>query len=113
MLITFRGENTGSIQMFGAHAHELLRLMGTSGRDQGALMAEDVPDALARLEAAIEGRREQDAAARDAAEADAEEARAEGRDAEPPGPSLSVRAVPLIELLKQAVATNSYVMWGP
>lgn len=113
MLITFRGEHTGSIQMFGAHAHELLSLMGTSGRDQGALMAEDVPDALARLEAAIDARREQDAAARDVAEAGAEEAKAEGRDAEEPGPALSTRAVPLVELLKQAVATNSYVMWGP
>lgn len=113
MLIKFRGENTGSIQMFGQHAQELLRLMGTSGSEKGALMAEDVPGALAKLEAAIEARKAQDAAVTEAAEANAEEAKAEGHDAEPPGPALSTRAVPLIELLKQAVATDSYVMWGP
>ena len=43
MLIEFQGEHTGSIVMFGNIATSLLKMMGQSGKTEGAVRAEDVP----------------------------------------------------------------------
>ncbi len=108
-MITFRGEHTGKIMMFEGPALELLRMMGTSGNRKGALMAEDVPAALQALEAALarraaEARAEAPPAA-EAGEDDETEAAEEVVD-------LARRAAPLLELLREAVATRSYLTWG-
>ncbi|TCO80704.1 uncharacterized protein DUF1840 [Plasticicumulans lactativorans] len=113
MLIRFQGEHTGSIMMFGGAATELLKLMGTSGHEKGALLAEDVPAALESLERALAAMQESEAAAARAAEAAAEEAKAEGRDVPERATALGVRAAPLVALLREIVATRSYLMWGP
>ncbi|MFY9974144.1 MAG: DUF1840 domain-containing protein, partial [Chromatiaceae bacterium] len=53
MLVTFKTEAYANITMFGEVAVTLLKLMGHSGTIPGALLAEDVPTALARLKAAV------------------------------------------------------------
>ncbi|PWV65985.1 DUF1840 domain-containing protein [Plasticicumulans acidivorans] len=113
MLIRFHGENTGSIMMFESAAHELLKLMDTSGAPKGALMAEDVPHALSCLEQALEALRDSEADAVRVNEAQAEQAAEEGREVAEVGPGLLVRAAPLLELLREAVKTRSYFMWEP
>lgn len=97
MLVKFQGEETGSITMFGPVAEQLLKMMGMSGNLEGAMTAEEVPGALARLEAGV-------------AEIKAQSEQDYDDDDEV---SLAVRAVPLIDLLKQAIANNGYVMWQP
>jgi hypothetical protein len=91
--------------MFGDVAKQLLELMGHSGTVPSAIKAEDVRDALARLEAAIAQRK-----AADAANATEDERSRDGYDA-PRKVTLSQRAVPLLELLRAAAAKKCDVMW--
>ena len=105
MLVTFRTKAYANITMFGDVAKQLLELMGHSGTVPSALKAEDVPVALARLEAAIEQRR-----AVEGAKAPEDDDGRDGHDA-PRKVTLSQRAVPLLELLRAAAAKNQDVMW--
>jgi hypothetical protein len=100
MLITFHTKAYADITLFGQVALTLLRLMGHSGTVPGAILAEDVPEALARLKAA--------AAANPDAPAPGP---ATGEDAEEAPVSLSHRAFPLIELLEAAARGRCNVMW--
>ena len=102
MLITFTTPVHADITMFGDVAKELIRLMGHSGSIPGAILAEDVPAALARLKSAVEanpaaplnpGRDDDDA------------------DARSQSVSLRHRALPLIDLLESAAREEENVMW--
>jgi hypothetical protein len=85
--------------MFGDVALRLLKLMGHSGTVPGALLAEDVPAALARLQAAI------------AAEKSLPEVKTADAEDDEPAVTLPHRALPLIELLKAAAKAECDVMW--
>jgi hypothetical protein len=106
MLVTFRTKSYASITMFGDVAKQLLELMGHSGTIPSAINAEDVPAALARLEAAIKQREAADAAAL------AESDRARDDYDAPRKVTLSQRAVPLLELLRAAAADKTGVIWS-
>ena len=101
MLVTFSCPAHADITMFGHVASRLLELMGHSGTVPGALLAEDVAAALARLEAAV---------AADEQLAEPGES-AQGEDDEP-AVSLAHRALPLIELLQTAAKEKCNLMWG-
>ncbi len=100
MLVTFKTKRYSNITMFGDVATRLLKLMGHSGTVPGAITAEDVPAALARLRAGIE-------------EHGGEVASAPPRDEDDRQPTvhLAQRALPLIELLESAVSNEADVMW--
>ena len=104
MLVTFHSNAGASITMFGDVAVSLLRMMGHSGTVPSALLAKDVPAAMARL------RRGLTAAGPDAkAERDA---KPEDDDADAPPPVLlRQRAFPLIELLSAAAEQECDIMW--
>ncbi len=53
MLVTFQTKAYAPITMFGDVAVTLIKLMGHSGTVPGAILAEDIPAALARLRAAV------------------------------------------------------------
>ena len=99
MLVTFTTSAYANITMFGDVALHMLKLMGHSATVPGALLAEDIPAALQRLEAAVE-------ADKQSPEPEQSE---EGEDDE--AVSLSHRALPLIELLKAAAKEKCNVMW--
>ena len=100
MLVTFSCPAYADITMFGDVAVHLLKMMGHSGTVPSALLADDVPAALERLEAGV--------AAAGQAPAPGEASQTE--DEEPPV-SLRHRALPLIELLKAAAKAECNVMW--
>jgi hypothetical protein len=100
MLVTFSCPAYADITMFGDVAVRLLELMGHSGTVPGALLAEDVEAALARLEAAV---------AADEQLPQPHESM-EGEDDEP-AVSLPHRALPLIELLQAAAKAKCNLMW--
>jgi hypothetical protein len=103
MLVTFHTKGYASITMFGDIAKQLLECMGHSGTVPSAITAEDVPAALARLEAAIKERKA----------ADARAAQGDRDDYDSPRKvTLSQRAQPLLELLRAATANKAAVMWG-
>lgn len=104
MLVRFDSD-VGSITMFGDVAVKLLKLMGHSGTVPSAVLAEDIPAALARLNAALEGI----ADARESqgrAEADPEKEE-EGEATV----SLKRRAHPLVDLLARAAEQDCDVTW--
>ena len=96
MLIRIESD-VGGFSTFRDVAVKLLGLAGHSGTVPGAILAADVPAALAKLERALES------APRDAEAGDDD-------DDEPPV-GLRQRAFPLVELLRDAVANDSDVRW--
>ena len=100
--MTFKTKAYSNITMFGDVAIRLLKLMGHSGTVPSAILADDVPAALERLQAAIAEEKRKAAAMR----------REEPEDDEKEPPvSLANRALPLIELLEAAAKQNCDVMW--
>lgn len=102
MLVTFQTSAYANITMFGDVAVQLLKMMGHSGTVPSAIRAEDVPEALERLKAAI-------AKVKTTGESPSEGARDD--DSEEPPVSLAHRAFPLIELLEAAAKRKCDVMW--
>ena len=100
MLIKFDSE-AGSFTMNGEIAVQLLKAMGHSGTVPSAILAADIPAALARLKAAV------DASPRTAAEAPD----SDDKDRREVPVSLHQRAFPLIDLLTRAAAKGAEVMW--
>lgn len=109
MLVTFSSTAAESITMFGEPAVQLLKLMGATGRIPGGLSAEELPPAIARLEAAVERLRAEAKPEASGRPADDEEGD-EAPNREPPV-ALQTRAVPLIDLLKRAATAGAAVMW--
>lgn len=101
MMVTFESD-VGRITMFGYTAQQLIHMMGRPGTIPSALLASDVPEALAALRNAL-------------AEADLldEAARSDGDDDDGGKPAVSMRqrAFPLIKLLEDAEHHGSDVMW--
>jgi uncharacterized protein DUF1840 len=100
MLVKFDSK-VGTLTMFGDAAVQLLKLMGHSGTVPSAILAPDIPAALARLRGALEQGASLPPAAAD------EEDRREGRTPV----SLRHRAYPLIDLLERAAKNGADVMW--
>jgi hypothetical protein len=97
MLVRFRSE-AGDMVMFGEVAVTLLKMMGQSGSVPGAILATDIPVALARLQDAVAANQVDPAPPR-------------ARDDGEPRVSLRQRAFPLIELLGRAIKKDVDVIW--
>ena len=107
----------GSLTMHGESAVALLTGMGPSGTVPGAILAADLPSALAQLERRIEldGDRPSPPfpASRDGMTRDRtgdEDEDADERDREPVV-SLRMRAIPLRDLIRTAIERGSDLMW--
>jgi hypothetical protein len=100
MLVRF-DSRVGGFTMFGDVAVQLLKMMGHSGTVPSAMVAKDIPQALARLQAAL--------AATPAEPAPAAKTRDGGK--EEPKVSLRQRAYPLIDLLGRAAKADCDVLW--
>jgi hypothetical protein len=100
MLVTFTCKAYADITMFGDVAVSLLKLMGHSGTVPGALVAAEVPQALERLRAGIAAHGDTPAPASD-----------NDSDRDEPVIRLSLRALPLVELLEAAVRDECDGMW--
>ncbi len=104
MLIRFTSDMAGHFIMLGDNALPLLRLMGMSGREEGAVSGEDLKQALQTLQAGLQR----------AAELAARTAQDNEDDDEDVVPvSLQRRALPLLEMLQRAAREDGYVMWQP
>lgn len=99
MLVTFRTNAWGNITMFGDVAVSLLKMMGHSGTVPSALLARDVPAALARLNQQL------------ASSATKKDAGTSSGDDEEEPVGLALRAHPLIEMLSAAAEQKADVMW--
>lgn len=106
MLLTFHSKASANITMFGDVALALLRMMGHSGTVPGALLAADIPAALARLRQGL--------ASAGQATDNGHSISPSAKDApdSPPPISIGLRAYPLIQLLSTAARQGCDVMWN-
>jgi len=104
MLVTFHSPASSSITMFGDVATTLLQFMGHSATLPGAVLATDIPAALAKLKVALAayGPVGQEPPADYEDDGEAEAARPVG---------LPLRAVPLIGMLNAAARNNVHITW--
>jgi len=99
MLVTFKTD-VGNITMFGVDAFYMIKMMGHSETIPGAILAEDIPMALSRLNAAL--------AKEQPPPTDENE---DNDDDNEPAVSISHRALPLINLLTAAAEADCDLMW--
>jgi len=107
MLVTFKAEAAADVLMFGEVAQALMEAMGNEASARGVITVEQLPEALARLRAAVAGDR---IAPRPLGPR--EPALDAGEDAPERFVSLTQRALPLIALLEHARSEEVPVVWG-
>ena len=109
MIVIFQSRAAGDVIMFGDVAYKLMEVMGKEPGPKGIVTVEQLPDAIARLKAALAADkiRHDELAASDAPKF---EKAPDG--SERPLVSLTQRAVPLIELFEVALKKQAAVVWG-
>lgn len=106
MIITFKSKAAGDVIQFGEVAKRLLGIIGKDPESTtGIITAEQLPDALARLKAAVAAERAE-LGGRSRYDDENEQ------QGKPPAITLSQRAVPLIELMEYAQRDKAPVTWG-
>lgn len=95
MLVTFHTAAYEDITYFADVAKQLLFLMGHSGTTPGAIKAENLPEALEKLQSGLRK----------------ENSIAKKNDEDEEQISLAKRAVPLLSLLQAAIKKEKDVLW--
>jgi len=98
MLVKFNSD-VGGFTMFGDVALTLLKMMGHSGTVPSAILPDDIPAAIERLEAALAS------SSKPPSDSDNDDDQTEAPI------SVGQRAFPLLELLRNAARENCSVMW--
>lgn len=107
MLYKFKSKATGDLIMLPANGRRILDLIGKDGSaGQGILLPQQMPAAIAALEAAL---------AREEAEQKAALAEAQARGEDLPhvdAVSLRQRALPFIDMLRRCHQADKEIVWG-
>lgn len=106
-MITFRSDAAADVMMFDDVARRMMEIMGKEFSARGIITVEQLPDAIARLRAAIAEDRAHHAGEYDQPET--EEVPGGGKRAYV---GLAQRAVPLVEFLEYSLKAEKPVMWG-
>ena len=109
MIVKF-STSIGQLSMHGDAAVALLKGMGHSGTVPGAILAADLPDALAQLQRMLETAGDSTGAPPLPPAQSKEEEEEQEREREPVI-TLKTRAVPLLDMIRTAIARNSDLMW--
>jgi hypothetical protein len=109
VIVTFRSPASGDVIMFGDVAHRLMQVMGKDATPEGIITVEQLPDAIARLRAAMEADK---AMRKGVADEDGPASEAAPGGGERPYVSLAQRAAPLIELLEWSLKKKKPATWG-
>jgi hypothetical protein len=106
-MITFRSDAAADIMMFDDVAKRMMELLGREFTTRGIITVEQLPQAIARLRAAIA----EDRAAH-AGEYDQPETEAAPGGAKRAYVGLAQRGVPLVEMFEYSLKAGKPVMWG-
>lgn len=122
MLVKFRSSTSGEVIMFAEHAARLFAIVGKEGTARGVFTREQLPDAMARLHAAVDAekmaaRRELeppidknlDEDAEDDNDDDDDDENAEKKAAATIG--LAQRAHPLQLLIERTDKEEGFILW--
>jgi hypothetical protein len=96
MLYKFKSPATGDLIMLGPQGDQMLRALGREPAAQGIIQIDDMPAAIAALQAAI---------------AQAEQPADDDQEATPQV-GLRQRLWPMVEMLRKAHAARAAVVWG-
>jgi hypothetical protein len=105
-MVRFSSKASGDVSMLDAHAHRLLEILGKPESARGVITTEQLPEAIARLDAAIA----QEASVREQADDDEQDEKDDKSDDD--DVSLAQRAYPLLDMLRRAQARGVDVIWG-
>ena len=105
MLITFKTKNHADVVMFGDIALQLIGMMGLSKKTPGAILTEDIQQALEKLQSSLAQINSEKIGT------DSIHEISDDNEEEPKIP-LNIRALPLIDLLKNAHKNQNNVMWS-
>ena len=108
MLIIFKSKAAGDVMMFGDVAMKLMEIMGKAATEKGIVTVEQLPEAIARLKAAVA----QDKTERPVIDLDEPRFEKTPEGGKREFVSLARRAVPLIELLEFSLKEGEPVVWG-
>lgn len=109
MIVTFQSKASGDVIMFGDVAHKMMEIMGKDAGDQGIVTVPQLPEALARLKAAIAADKTERQGQTEEGEPQFEAAADGSRR---PYVNLAQRATPLVELLEWSLKKGVPVVWG-
>ncbi len=112
MIVIFQSPASGDVIMFGDVAQRMMKLMGKDVTDKGIVTVEQLPDAIARLKAAIEEDKRERAGVQEEDLPRTEPDRSGGAQNSRPFVTLTQRAVPLLELLEWSFKKKKPVVWG-
>lgn len=108
-IVTFKSRACADVIYFGDVAQRMMELMGKEPAEKGIVTVEQLPDAIARLRAAIEDDRERHR--RHVLDEEPEMETAEGGGTRP-HVSLTQRALPLLAMLEESLGEKQPVVWG-
>ena len=108
-IVIFKSAATADVIYFGDVAKRMMELMGKEAGGQGIVTVEQLPDAIARLKAAVADDKERHRQLVLDEEPKTEKAAGGGSR---PAVSLTQRAVPLLEMLETALKEKKPVVWG-
>jgi hypothetical protein len=111
MIYEFQTAAGGKITYTDVVGAQLLHVIGKKPGPRGVITVEDIPAALAAIDAAIARARERPAEQKKDLEPHARNETDEDRE-KPPVVSLAQRAFPFVDLLKFALREKENVTWG-
>jgi hypothetical protein len=106
MIVTFKSAASADVIYFGDVAKRMMELMGKEVAEQGIVTVEQLPEAIARLKAAIAEDKE-----RHRQHVLDEEQKTEAGGTRP-FVSLTQRALPLLAMLEESLQEKKPVVWG-
>ncbi len=109
MIVTFKSAASADLIYFGDVAKRLMELIGKEPSERGIITVEQLPEAIARLKAAIEADRE---AHRQLVQSDEPGSETSPGGVTRPRVSLTQRALPLLAMLEESLAEGKSVVWG-
>lgn len=112
-LVVFRSKAAGEIFMFPETARRIFDIVGKEDAPRGVITAEQVPEALSRLQAAVDDEKAQLKAAAERDD-DADRRGSGGADEALAARAITLgqRAFPLLEMLRAAQKKRVDVTWG-
>ena len=105
MLITFKSKAAADVLMYQQHAEPILNLLGKLS-ERGVISVDEMPDAILKLEAEITRQKNAHVAKPDI------EDEYVSHDQAMQSVGFSVRAFPLLEMMRAAKRDQSLIMWG-
>lgn len=105
MLITFKSKAAADVLMYQQHAQPMLNVLGKL-IERGVITAEEMPDAITKLEAEIARQKVSHGAQQD----DNEDQQDHQQAMQSVG--FVVRAFPLLEMMRAAKRDHAFIMWG-